>query len=586
MLRFRLTALALSLALVAASCGSRTGLLSPEVHPKSTAFCARAGYESGHSDVTILVLLDASYSMADNGKWDDATAAVAALVHDADAAGMGFGLDYLPDDGAADCSIASYESMAVPVAILPANADQVVKSLAAHKPEGITPTYPGLRGAVVYARTLRLADPKRDVVVAIVTDGDPEGCADLPNSVAGVAALAEQSATTSPEVRTYVVGLASGLVANMDEIAAAGGTGKAILVGSDPTTAQLLVTTLKSLRDDDRVCRYAIPDVVATPSPYDLAVSLAATPSSPPADVPLVGAAPQCGGAPGFYVDDPNKPTRLTLCPASCALAHDSPDSRVSITVGCGAGAKDGGVDFDAGPCPSVIDTACKLSCESSTFVDAVCVQGQWACPQGSVSLSSCSICPPVPHGCCKADGSLGAASCVAGAWVCPPGALFFGDPGCRPPEACGPSLPCAPGSVCRAPDSLCASSTATGTCVTPPPSCPAGDAACGCDGKTYASECAANAAGVDVSVQGCVAPSPSTFACGPYYCDRASELCEETLDLKKAVAQKSFKCVSAAGCATGCDCHACGASCKSPSCTEVCGNDGAGGRQVTCTLL
>jgi hypothetical protein len=48
----------------------------------------------------------------------------------------------------------------------------------------------------------------------------------------------------------------------------------------------------------------------------------------------------------------------------------------------------------------------------------------------------------------------------------------------------------------------------------------------CGCDGKTYRSECEANASGQDISRLGtCAAPS-GTFACGPYFCAHGSELC------------------------------------------------------------
>jgi Mg-chelatase subunit ChlD len=578
----RVAALGGALAVVVA-CGSRTGLPVGERRATvSSKFCARASYESGHSDVTLIVLLDRSYSMGYDSKWDDATAAVGALVRDPEAAGMGFGLQYFPSRRD-ECSLASYELPAVRVGVLPSNADAVIDSLSQVQPEGITPTWLALRGAIAHARALRLSEPARDVVVVIVTDGDPEGCNEYPNSTRGVVDLAREAATSSPEVRTYLIGFSSGFVERMDQIAAAGGSGNAVVIGTDPTTAQTLVTTLKSLRDDDRACRYAVPSVAAEATAYDLGVVLTPSPGGAPVTVPLVGSASKCGGGPGFFVDDPSKPARITLCAASCALAHSDARSRVDVSVGCGGGAPDAGViDFDAGPCAGVVDVYCKTSCESDARVDAVCDAGKWVCPSGSVSTTACTVCPAVPHGCCKPDGTLGEASCVAGAWVCPPGASLFGAPGCSPPAVCAPTMPCASTSLCRTADHACGG-RALGTCVPRQTGCAPGPAACGCDGHIYPSECDANRAGVDVALEGCPSPPADRFACGPYFCRRADEICKRALDLEKTVAQSTYACVSASGCTTGCGCGLCG-SCTRPSCAETCTNDGSGGRQVTCT--
>jgi MYXO-CTERM domain-containing protein len=293
-----------------------------------------------------------------------------------------------------------------------------------------------LRGAVEHARALRLAEPTRDVVITIVTDGEPSSCADFPNTMGGVVELAREAATVPPEIRTMLIGFASGFAERLDQVAAAGGSGKAIVIGSDPTTAQRLVTTLKSVRDDARTCRYGVPSVNAKVTPRDIGVSLTPSPGAQAQVLPLFGAESRCGNAPGFYVDDPESPKRLSLCPTSCALAHVDPRSKVDVSVGCGEGAPDGGVvDFDAGPCPEFVDVFCKTRCDSDTYVDAECKDGRYVCPPGSVSVHSCTICPAVAHGCCRRDGTFAETSCVAGAWVCPPGSAFFGSAGCAPPS-------------------------------------------------------------------------------------------------------------------------------------------------------
>ncbi len=574
--------------MILAACGTRTGLLTDGLAadaPKSSAFCVRATYETGHSDVALYVLLDKSLSMGDAGKWDDATAAIAALVRDPNAAGMGFGLQFFPSEQNA-CVPSSYDLPAVPVALLPSNADAVIAALAKHKPEGITPTWLVLHSAITTARALRFADASRDTVIAIVTDGAPEGCSESPNTMRGVVELAHEAATDEPRVRTYVIGLANGYIDEVDAIAAAGNTGHAIIINSDPTTAQKLVTTLKKLRDDERACTYAVPTLEGVlVSPYDLTVSLETTAGATQTTLPLVGSLAQCNGA-GFAVDDFARPTSLTLCPTSCAIAHGSPSSLLHVSAGCGAGAPDGGViNRDAGACPPLIDVTCKTSCDGADYKPALCTQGQWTCPPGTVSLASCTNCPATLHGCCSTNGTIADVSCVNGAWVCPPGTVTFGTLGCSPPSVCAPLMPCAIGAVCKEPDGLCATTKAAGKCVNVPSTCAPAAPACGCNGKVYASECDANRAGVDISIQSCSTPDGAHFQCGAYFCRKQDQICKKTLDLKKAVAATQWSCVDANNCATGCGCGLCGA-CVLPTCVETCQNDGSGGRQVTCTSL
>ena len=58
----------------------------------------------------------------------------------------------------------------------------------------------------------------REVVVAIVTDGEPAGCNATPNSTRGVVDLAREAATSSPAVRTVLIGFETGFVDRLDRI--------------------------------------------------------------------------------------------------------------------------------------------------------------------------------------------------------------------------------------------------------------------------------------------------------------------------------------------------------------------------------
>jgi hypothetical protein len=71
--------------------------------------------------------------------------------------------------------------------------------------------------------------------------------------------------------------------------------------------------------------------------------------------------------------------------------------------------------------------------------------------------------------------------------------------PASTAPLACGGAddLACPDGFVCDRTDALCTQEKIAGRCVPASESCAAGDAVCGCDGQTYASDCARLGAGV-----------------------------------------------------------------------------------------
>ncbi|HSO35083.1 MAG TPA: vWA domain-containing protein, partial [Labilithrix sp.] len=482
---------------------------------------------------------------------DDATAAISALVDDPTAVGLEIGLQYFPLGE--DCDPDLYAKPAVALDFLPANAARIKASLAAQKLNGTTPTEPALRGAISYVRALRLADPSRDIAVVLVTDGAPDACQSSTRTVVDVAT---EAAAAEPRVSTFVVGLANGYVEDMNRIAAAGGTGEAILISADPTTAQRLVTTLKDVRDTQRLCRYAVPSVgAAQPTANDLSVAMRLEPEAPRTGIPIVASPAACSGS-GFFVDDPAKPKTVVLCPQSCAAVHASTRSRVELVVGCGEGAPDGGaIDLDAGPCHN-LDFFCTPACGSGQTVPPVCTSGLWTCPSGAVPEDSCRRCPATPHGCCKQDGTLATASCVSGAWVCPPGAALFGTGTCTPPAVCAALLPCAPGQYCKVPDASCGGATIPGACAPVPTSCPGETApVCGCDGAVYGSACQASVAGIDVSLSaGCAAP-PGTFRCGPRFCRTATEVCRKTTVLATAIGPDTYACVpQSSACPAGCN--------------------------------
>jgi hypothetical protein len=92
----------------------------------------------------------------------------------------------------------------------------------------------------------------------------------------------------------------------------------------------------------------------------------------------------------------------------------------------------------------------------------------------------------------------------------------------------CSECLYCADNEYCDSQYNLCdgwgecVAKTACGGTLRP---------ACGCDGVTYSTKCAAaEVGGVDIGEKGCAPPSSDWFSCGPWFCLRASEYCETQL--------------------------------------------------------
>ena len=115
-----------------------------------------------------------------------------------------------------------------------------------------TPIVQVLTGMTAYMKAHAAAAPSRRSILLLATDGVPDdsctgtGNGNTPNTIENAVAKATEAFSGNPSIPTFVIGVGTELTA-LDQIATAGGTGKAILV--DPIyTAKALAGLIAGVR--------------------------------------------------------------------------------------------------------------------------------------------------------------------------------------------------------------------------------------------------------------------------------------------------------------------------------------------------
>lgn len=293
-------------------------------------------------NLAMLVLIDHSGSMIDASKWESASKAIRGFVDRKETVGLDVGLTFFPplSPTADGCSSAAYEAPVVPLAALPGNVIPMQKALLeSGTPTGGTPMQPALRGAIESVRDHLLKTPNTEGVVILVTDGDPSACGTI-TQVAAEAKAGIIGPSTTPKVRTFVVGMDGATFANLDMVAAEAGTGKAFNVGSGYAASEALLKALDAIRVGAIGCDY----VLEAPDPkyrieYDrVSVQFTPEPGAPTQSFGRVSGRDACtDAAGGFYYDNNDKPTRVHLCEASCKIVQAAPreTAKLDIDLGC-----------------------------------------------------------------------------------------------------------------------------------------------------------------------------------------------------------------------------------------------------------
>ena len=300
--------------------------------------CAAEEVQAETVPLNIIVLLDRSGSMAQPvDLWTPVEAALNDFFSDPNSAGINVSMSFFPIDSPPDnntCNISHYDPAHVPFTDIPANASVLASAISAENPLGTdTPTYGALYGTLQQANAYQDLHLDEVVVVVLASDGDPNGCTGTQNDPSTIAGIA-QIALNYNGVRTFVIAIQGANVANLDIIAAGGGTGQAFDVTGN--TSQFK-QKMEEIREQLVACEFVIP-APTYPDEFDpLKVNVEYTPggSNTPEEFPQADNLQDCGDEDGWYYDDPINPTKVFLCPKSCERVQLDTDANVKILFGC-----------------------------------------------------------------------------------------------------------------------------------------------------------------------------------------------------------------------------------------------------------
>jgi hypothetical protein len=269
---------------------------------------------------------------------------------------IGVGLGFFPQDASSDCAVTPENCLCIPFInicfaniggscnapdyaqpsvplMVPSAPQQLVDDIRVRNFAGGTPTRPALEGTYEYLESWTALNPGRKVVLVLATDGEPAGCDN--NQVSDVAALAASALAGPSRLETFVVGVGDEL-ADLNEIARAGGTTQAFLTNASGDLGAEFLAALDSIRTAAGACTLEIPQQTESGlvSPDLVNVRYTMSGSSQATVIPMTtsGSAVDCDAAGGWHYDNPAAPTRIQLCNTTCS---ETRDANVEVEFGC-----------------------------------------------------------------------------------------------------------------------------------------------------------------------------------------------------------------------------------------------------------
>jgi Mg-chelatase subunit ChlD len=294
--------------------------------------CVSTSVAAEHIKLDIIFVIDQSASMS-GPKWQGTTKALTTFFKDPASASIGAGLVYFPNHKAptATCVPEDYKTLDVPINTLPVNSFLLTNSMPADATGNSTPTYGAVKGALMAATAYQDAHPTHKVTLVLATDGEPNACG--ATTIDDIANLAK-SARNYNGVLTYVIGVAGSSIANLDKIAAAGGTTAAYDITND---ISLFSKKMEEIRSAALGCEFEIPPPPDSQVIDPDKVNFSYTPKGVGMSKVLLRAdnLADCNNKPGWYFDSNGAPTKIILCPASCTTVQADTSAKISVLFGC-----------------------------------------------------------------------------------------------------------------------------------------------------------------------------------------------------------------------------------------------------------
>jgi len=303
--------------------------------------CNGVSVEAEAVPVDVFVIMDRSTSMglavkgSNMTRWDALHAAMQSFTQNPDAASIRAGIGFFSLSGAGDdtldCKSDAYAVPSVPIGSISEVGPDLAAAMDEAAPGGLTPTVPALQGAIRYARSWAEANPGRATTVVLVTDGFPTQCDNAPEHISDAA----QAGYESPEhIRTFVIGVGDVAKFNLDNYARSGGTKRAYLTDAGDVTTTF-VDALNNITNSALACEYQLPPPPDGMKLDTAKVQVLYTPATGAAEeVPSISSYSACAKNPngGWYYDDANSPSKITVCPCTCARLQAG---RVDVRLGC-----------------------------------------------------------------------------------------------------------------------------------------------------------------------------------------------------------------------------------------------------------
>jgi hypothetical protein len=275
---------------------------------------------------------DAGVQSPGETRWQAMTSAIERFAEASSGSSVGIGLfpRFSGGESAVSCVVDDYAAPDLPFGT---TADAIQRLVEAQSPRGDWLLQAPLAGALRYARTHAEANPDRQTVVALMTHGsETNPCNDT--IFDGAMQLAARAFAATPPVKTTAISL-NPIQAYLGNVAAAGGMGWGYLISAASTDPQ--GDTLAALKDAATPSDYPLPDTPRlTRTLSTLVVQLSAgSDDSFWFDLERAEDAAHCSPGGGWYADNNQNPSRVSLCGNNRRLMSIMPGRAVRLVVGC-----------------------------------------------------------------------------------------------------------------------------------------------------------------------------------------------------------------------------------------------------------